>query len=321
VIVTKTPLRISFLGGGSDIPAFYEKNDVGRTVSTTIDKFIHVVVAESFSGNCRVMTDDFYENESWKDVQDKRVRACLEATDMQGAKLEIASFCDIPSYGTGMGSSSAFTVGLLRALFLMKGEEPSDEQIAELACHVEIDMVGDPIGKQDQYASAITGLNYYTFTERRVTHKPIYVPGLEDWCRLYYLHRTRPASGILSKQNELLKDDEGVRGKVQHMSLKAGAFAEAHRGATPEQLAEDMAKSWEIKKSLVEGVSDEMIDKVCEAGMAAGAAACKVLGAGGGGYVLFLCPPQKGLVLDKAMELDGYYALKKYDFKFWRKQQ
>jgi D-glycero-alpha-D-manno-heptose-7-phosphate kinase len=318
MIVTKTPLRISFLGGGSDIPAFYLQGEPGRTVSVTIDKFIHVVVAESFSGFCRVMTDGYYEGEDWREVQDKRVRACLEAASMHTDRLEIASFCDIPSYGTGMGSSSAFTVGLLNALFKMQGKKPTAEQVAELACHVEIDVVGDPIGKQDQYASAITGLNSYTFTERRVTHEKISVPELEDWCRLYYLHRTRKASSILSKQNSLLRNDKKTWDAVQRMSLKAGAFSERPR-ASAVDLARAVAESWKIKKNLVEGIADSMIDEVCATGMAAGAEACKVLGAGGGGYVLFLCPPQKGLVLDKALGQDCQYRLKKYDFKFWSK--
>jgi D-glycero-alpha-D-manno-heptose-7-phosphate kinase len=318
MIVTKTPLRISFLGGGSDIPAFYLQGEPGRTVSVTIDKFIHVVVAESFSGFCRVMTDGFYSGENWKEVQDKRVQACLEVMSMHTHRLEIASFCDIPSYGTGMGSSSAFTVGLLNALFKMQGKKPAADQVAELACHVEIDVVMDPIGKQDQYAAAITGLNYYTFTKARVAHKSIQVPGLEESCRLYYLDRTRKASTILEKQDELLRSDKKTWEDVQFMSLKAGAFADDYRKDV-ETLAKSMRESWEIKKKLVEGITDKMIEKVCETGMGAGALACKVLGAGGGGYVLFLCPPQKGLILDKAMTQDCQYILKKYDFKFWSK--
>ncbi len=316
MIITKTPLRISFLGGGSDIPAFYKNGpDPGVTFSTTIDKFIHVVVAKSFNEHCKVMTDGFYEGESWNAVEDARVRACMGVMNMHHDRLEIASFCDIPSYGTGMGSSSAFTVGLLDALHEMKGIKATREQIAELACHVEIDIIGDPIGKQDQYAAAITGLNSYTFTSREVTWAKANCPGLEDWCRLYYLNRVRKASVILSQQNDLLINDEKTREKVRYLSYLACTCAK-HNLLIPEGIAGSMRKAWETKKSIVDGISDSEIDTACAIGAGAGASACKVLGAGGGGYILFLCHPQKGLVLDKEMRDIG---LQKFDFKFWER--
>ena len=172
MIITRTPLRISFAGGLSDIPQFYEK-DYGAVVSTTIDKYVYVMVTDKLIGDTRVAYKEFESVKKVDDISHPIVKACLKHLGIT-KKLEIVTIADLPG-GTGLGSSSAFTVGLLNALHAYYGHYKNPRELAEEACKIELDILKEPIGKQDQYAASYGGLNYIKFTKENVEVKPLYI--------------------------------------------------------------------------------------------------------------------------------------------------
>lgn len=203
MILTRTPFRISFAGGGSDLRSFYSRR-AGAVVSTTIDKAMYVAIHPYFHDKIRIKYSRTEDVASAADVQHPLVRDCLKMVGIERG-MEIASFADVPA-GTGMGSSSAFTVGLLHALMAHAGQEPSPERLAADACKIEIDELAEAIGKQDQYATAYGGLNYIRFLpDERVEITPIRcLPKTRDTLNarlmLFYVGQERPATAILVEQ-------------------------------------------------------------------------------------------------------------------------
>ncbi len=292
MILTKTPLRISLFGGGTDFPNFYTKYG-GGVLSFSINRYVFVTLSEKFDSGFRV---SYSLNESVAEISEIKhplVRNSLIFTGVSNP-LEITSIAEIPSRGSGLGSSSAFTVGLLKAIHDYKKESRSNEQLAEEACKVEIDLSGEPIGKQDQYGCALGGIKYIKFnTDHSIVSENIELDTFEDFidhCLLFYTGITRSASLLLHEQSRNALDntlvinnlkiayDHSIEGRYL---LTQGNFAE---------LGKLLNQTWQIKKTFNSKVSNDFIDNGYQAAMNSGALGGKLLGAGGGGFMLFIAP-------------------------------
>ena len=297
MIITKTPFRASFAGGGTDLPAFYEQED-GFVLSTAIDSFMYLAVHRFFENRIVLKYSQTENVESVDEIQHGLIRECLKITGVS-EPLEITSFADIPSKGSGLGSSSSFAVGLISALRAYQGLPVTAEISAALACEVEIGSLGEPIGKQDQYAAAYGGLNGITFhRDGSVTVEPIQLGRealrhLEEHLVMFYTGVVRSASGILHEQSKNTSQDRSKFALLQEMKGLAYQLRDALRAEDVDQLGPIMHHGWEMKKGLASKISMPEIDAAYAAAMAAGATGGKLLGAGGGGFLLFYCPPAK----------------------------
>ncbi|WP_107771347.1 GHMP family kinase ATP-binding protein [Nocardioides sediminis] len=291
MIITQTPLRIGLVGGGTDLPTYYREHG-GRVLNTAIDKYVYVIVKQRFD-------DDIYINYSQKEivsrVEDVQHDLVREAMHMAGIRsgVEITTLADIPSAGSGLGSSSAVTVGLLHALFAYQGRQVTAEELAERACTIELDRCGKPIGKQDQYAAAFGGVCDMRFGPGdRVTVDRIHLGRrdhhrLQDELLLFYTGITRSADTILKEQTANV-DDRLVQ--LHRLRDLAGVAVEGLRGGDTRGVGEALAQSWQAKRELASGVSNDWLDESVERALKAGATGAKVAGAGGGGFVLVSCP-------------------------------
>ncbi|HNQ89707.1 MAG TPA: GHMP kinase [Verrucomicrobiota bacterium] len=305
MIISQTPLRMSFVGGGSDLPAYFREHG-GAVVSTAIDKYVYVTVNPKFDRRIRVSYSRT-ENVAWVSrLKHPLVREALRMLDVEGG-VEIVSVADIPSRGTGLGSSSAFTVGLLNALHAYCGERRTAEALAREACTIEIDRCGEPIGWQDQYAAAYGGLNYIEFCPGdRVHVNPIRCRAntlkvLQAHLVMFYTGLTRRAGPILEKKQEAIAGDRRKRAMLARMVGLAGDLrAELERdrvGAVGEILHEN----WMLKRRLARGVSSARIDGWYRAARRAGAVGGKILGAGAGGFLLFVAEPGRHEAIERAL--------------------
>lgn len=289
MIITRAPFRVSFCGGGSDLPSFYEANG-GCVLSTTIKKYMYLSAHPYFHNDSIVLKYSKTETvNSFDDIEHKIFRQCLKDFDIKG--IEISSVADVPA-GTGLGSSSAFTVALLHLLSTYKGEMMSKYKIAKEACIVEIEKLGEPIGKQDQFAAAFGGLNFYEFKpDGFVNVEPVIMKqesykALEDNLLFFYTGDVRSASQILSEQSGNMKKPDKAK-----LQLKMCDMARTLRGELQANnisaMGELLHESWLLKKELASGITNPLIDEAYEAAMKAGASGGKLLGAGGGGFLLF----------------------------------
>ncbi len=299
MIISKTPLRVSFTGGGSDLPAFYQYTN-GRTngavISTTIDKYIFVNVNRKFDNGLRVAYSINEEVSHLAELKHPIVKAVMEYLNIDGG-LEITTIADIPSKGTGLGSSSAFCVGLLHALFAFTGQYATRAQLAELACMIEMDKLREPIGKQDQYASAFGGLNYMEFyADGQVLVEPITLQPelkneMEQHCLFLYTGITRSASGVLAQQQkDMANDDTKFDTMSQMVSLTKTLKSQLNQGKLHE-FGEILHQNWLLKRSISTGISTPAIDEYYELARKNGAIGGKLLGAGAGGFLMFYAPP------------------------------
>lgn len=311
MIVTKTPLRISFFGGGSDVEAFYQHHQ-GAVLSTTIDKYIHLAVQRVAQPHYKVMYSEVEQVKTVWDIKHDRVKATLMHFDTP-AGIEIASFADIPTKGTGLGSSSAFTAGLVQAMAAYNGHQMSRYDVADLACKIEIEECGERIGKQDQYASTFGGFNFITFDKEGVDVAPLNIASqtLEwfgDNLLCFYTGQTRSASTILSDQvSKLERKDSDITfftKELVDMAYTAKAELRAGRLQNVGALLND---GWRIKKKLSSGISNPFIDEMYEDALKAGALGGKLLGAGGGGYLLLYVPTRHQVsVLEKLKRYQNF---------------
>ncbi len=304
MIITKTPLRISFTGGGTDLPDYYQKNG-GAVVSAGIDKYVYIAVNKKFDDKVRVSYSKTEIVEEAKQLHHELVRECMKLVGIRGG-IEIVSIADIPS-GTGLGSSGSFTVGLLNALHVYSGYSPSSEELAREACEVEIEILKHPIGKQDQYAAAYGGLNYFTFhADGTVGRKRISLD--EDNARrmsrklmLFYTGMTRSANEVLSEQraniDSKLKTLDYMRDQAALMyeDLSANGFTE--------EFGRQLKEGWLRKQTLASAITNPKISEYYEKAMDAGAIGGKLLGAGGGGFLLFYCDEPYQRNVEKALGL------------------
>jgi D-glycero-alpha-D-manno-heptose-7-phosphate kinase len=302
MIISKTPLRISLIGGGTDLKDFYQKN-LGHVISTTIDKYIYVIIKERFDD---LIVLHYTENEIVDEVDKIKHELIREALVKVGITkgIEIITLADIPSKGTGLGSSSTLTVGLLNALYTYKGIQPTEEKLAREACEIEIDILKKPIGKQDQYIAAYGGLKKFTFlNNENVDIKSFNVSGNErrilgSNLTLHYTNIIRDANSILEKQKK------NIETKNKELILISG-FVDNVELAIEErdfnEIGIMLKKSWDAKKLLSDNISNNVIDEMVDKAMNNGATGCKIAGAGGGGFLLSYVPREKQDNYRKAM--------------------
>ena len=305
MIISKTPFRISFCGGGTDLKEFYSHGH-GAVVSTAINKYMYITVNKKFDNEIRI---SYSKTENVKNVKDVKHGLVREAMKMTGVTqgVEITSMADIHSKGTGLGSSSSFLVGLLNALYAYKGEHKSAEFLARKACEIEIDILKEPIGKQDQYIAAYGGFNYMKFNpDESVFVEPIICKKeikecLEQNLLLFYTGIKKKANEVLNEQKENSKNKIEV---LSTMSELAGELAKALNQGSLDEFGKLLHKNWMYKKELASGITNKSIEKYYEKAMKAGASGGKLLGAGGRGFLLVYCEKEKQKnVIDTLKEL------------------
>lgn len=294
MIISKTPLRISFAGGGSDFPAFYREFG-GAVLSSSIDKYIYININKKFDYAIRLA---YSENEDVMGVDEIRhpiIRESLKYLGIAGG-LEITTIADIPSKGTGLGSSSSFTVGLLNALNAFQGSYISKPSLASESCYVEIIRCGSPIGKQDQYAAAFGGLNLIEFKQDdTVVVQPIIcsletVESLESNCLIFYTGITRNASEILLQQSSNLSDKKIY--SIKRMVDLTYQLAKDLRENNLCNLGDILDEGWRLKSGLSKDISNSEIDYWYRLAKQSGAKGGKILGAGAGGFLLLYASPE-----------------------------
>lgn len=305
MIISQTPLRMSFVGGGSDLPAFYRQFG-GAVVSMAIDKYVYVTVNRKFDNWIRLSYSKTEEVESVDQIEHKIVRACLSQLGIQGG-VEITSVADIPSRGTGLGSSSSFTVGLLHAAHAFQGKYVSCNDLGRQSCEIEIDICGEKIGKQDQYAASFGGLNFIRFErDDSVIVEPIIcerglVQKLEASLLMFYTGVTRSASPILTNQSQQVEDSPAAQMILRKMVRLAYELRDELRANHLNAFGEILHENWLLKRAITDGISNPQIDGWYERARAAGAIGGKLLGAGGGGFLLFYAPPEKHSEVERAL--------------------
>ena len=294
MIISQTPLRISFFGGGTDFRGFYAQ-EPGMVLSSAIDKYIFVTIKERFDAKIRVGYTRTELVDSIDEVEHELVRECLRRTGItQG--VEINTMADIPSEGSGLGSSSTLTVGLLHAMYMYQGEPKDHVTLAREACEIEIDVLEKPIGVQDQYIAAFGGQRVLQFCPddqigvQSVTMEPRVARRLNQNLMLLYTNVARKAESVLSEQKENIDERRGLLREMRRM-VTIG------RTALEEGALDDFGlllnDAWQLKKQLASKVSNTQIDDLYEAAIAAGALGGKITGAGGGGFLLLYCPRDK----------------------------
>jgi D-glycero-alpha-D-manno-heptose-7-phosphate kinase len=314
MIITRTPFRISFVGGGSDMETFYSRHQ-GAVLSTSIDKYMYISSHKFFfKDQVRVK---YSKTETVNNVNDLRHPILKEALKKAGIKggIEISSIADIPA-GTGMGSSSSFTVGLLHNLNAIKRQYISAAELAEKACEIEIDILKEPIGKQDQYAAAFGGLNIIYFNkDGSVRIEPLYIKNeifkkLQENLIMFFVGNQRDASVILSeqKQNATREDKFNILKSMVKLvpELRDSLYKERIN-----DFGKLLHENWILKQKLASQISNKDIEDIYSTGLKNGAEGGKLLGAGGGGFFLFYCEKHKQQKLK-----DSLKPLSDFEFKF-----
>ena len=295
MIISRTPFRISFAGGGSDLPSFY-KREMGAVLSTSIDKYMYIAIHPYFERNkIQLKYSKTEQVDSIEAIRHPIFKEVLKMYNLTGVDLN--SIADIPS-GTGLGSSSSFTVGLLNAVRAYLGKATSGERLGELACDVEINRVGSPIGKQDQYAAACGGLNFITFygdetvNVEKIIMQPDKKKELEDNLLMVFVGGEHSANDILKNQQAAISDQKKFDAQKQMVKLAYDLRASLEQNNL-DDFGRILHEGWLLKKSLTAGISNGIVDEMYNKGMAAGALGGKLLGAGGAGFILFYCPKDR----------------------------
>jgi D-glycero-alpha-D-manno-heptose-7-phosphate kinase len=302
MIISRAPMRISFVGGGTDLPDFYTRYP-GRVISTSIDKFIFIAINHApFTNHVAARYSVSEEVPHPSQLRHTRIREAL--LDMGiNSNIEIASFAPIPAK-TGLGSSSSFSVALLKGLHAYMGKRLDKAGVAEAACRLEIDLVKEPIGKQDQYAAAFGGFNVLNFNaDGSVDVEPVLLDykkrmGLEAHLILFFLGTTRDASSVLTEQKANTARNFEV---LKSMSDSVPVFRDALLRSDLKRAGEMLLEGWRLKKQLASSVSNPIIDKFYDTAMHQGAWGGKVLGAGGGGCLMMLAPPEARVAIVRAL--------------------
>jgi D-glycero-alpha-D-manno-heptose-7-phosphate kinase len=314
MIITRTPFRISFVGGGSDMETFYSRHQ-GAVLSTSINKYMYISSHKFFfKDQVRVKYSKTETVERVDDLKHPILREALKKAGLKGG-IEISSIADIPA-GTGMGSSSSFTVGLLHNLYAIKRQYVSAEELAEGACEIEIDILREPIGKQDQYAAAVGGLNIFYFNpDGSVRIEPLYIKNevyekLQENLVMFYTGSQRNASDILTEQKKNASQED----KFNVLKSMVGLVRELRDSLYNERI-NDFGKllheNWILKQKLASNISNKGIEEIYNTGLKSGAEGGKLLGAGGGGFFLFYCEKHKQQKLK-----DSLKHLYNFEFKF-----
>jgi D-glycero-alpha-D-manno-heptose-7-phosphate kinase len=298
MIITKTPLRISFAGGGTDLPAFYENETYGAVVNVTIDKYVYIALHPFFDKKFLLKYSQSELVDAPEKIAHPIIRESLLLTETR-TPLEITSFADVPARGTGLGSSSAFCVGLLHALSVHNRAYAPGQTLARMACEVEIERIGKPIGKQDQYSAAIGGLNYLRFNADgsvfvyRLNLSLGLVRDLQARLLLFYTGTTRDADSILAEQRTRTLSGGNERAVLLQMRAQADRLREELQAGNLGGFGELLHEAWLLKRRLANSISNPAIDAYYERARAAGASGGKLLGAGGGGFLVFYVPGER----------------------------
>lgn len=302
MIISKTPLRISFAGGGTDLAEFYQQSP-GAVTSTAIDKYIYITITKKFDNHIRVSYAKTEIVDQIDQLQHDLVREAMKYTGVTSG-VEITSIADIPSRGTGLGSSSSFLVGLLNILYAYQGKHKSAETLAREACEIEINIVKEPIGKQDQYIAAYGGLQHIQFMPDSnvfvdpIICSPVIKKKLQENLILYYTGITRRANTILSEQRQQTANNLAILDKMKDLAV---ALRDSLNNNSLDTFGEILHQGWLYKCQLAENISNNQINTYYEKARKAGAIGGKILGAGGGGFLLLYCPQNSQKQVRKAL--------------------
>ncbi len=294
MIIVQTPLRVSFFGGGTDFPSFF-LSEGGNVLSSAIDKYIFVTIKKRFDQKLRVGYTRTEMVDSIDDLQHELIREAFRITGIREG-VEITTMGDIPAAGSGLGSSSTVTVGTLHAMYSYLGEMVTAERLAREACKIEIDVLGKPIGIQDQYIAAYGGLRFIEFSSagaikiERVNLDPELKRRMNESLLLFYTGVTRRASGILREQKENIIDRMQI---LREMKMMARVARDELVAGNLDVLGKLLHQSWILKKQLASTISNDTLDSIYDTARRAGALGGKITGAGGGGFLLLYCPCEK----------------------------
>lgn len=294
MIISKTPLRISFVGGGTDISNYY-KSKGGCVISTAIDKYIYITINKRFDDTIRASYSKTETVDDVNKINHDIIRETMKLTGITKG-VEITSIADVPSLGTGLGSSSAFTIGLLNALYAFKGQHSSAKQLAEDACKIEIDILKEPIGKQDQYISAYGGFRHIKFNPdetvfvNNIICKKNIINKLKNNLMMFYTGILRKANTILSEQVNNLPKNRKIMDKMTELvyEMKEGLI-----NNNIDSFGKILHNGWIYKKQLASVISNSKINQYYNKALENGATGGKILGAGGGGFLLLYCDRDK----------------------------
>jgi D-glycero-alpha-D-manno-heptose-7-phosphate kinase len=296
MIISKTPYRVDLIGDGTDIGSFCER-ERGCIINAAIQRYIHLIIHPSYDQKIRIVCDDKTEiKENTDEVENGRVKESLRKVGINKGVV-IHTVSDSPT-GIGLGGSSSFTVGLLNALYAYQGKTVGLERLAEEASEIEIDILKEPIGRQDQYAAAYGGLNKMEFINRRVkvsglTSNNKIIKEIEDKFMLFYLGEQRKTSSILERQNKEMRESYRVFNSMKDMRNLADKIAEEIYFGRIKEFGETLRKNWEIKKGLIQGITTPAIERYCELSFKFGAEGAKLAGAGGTGFLLVYAESEK----------------------------
>ncbi len=303
MIITRTPLRVSFAGGGTDLPSYYRAYGGGAVTSAAIDRYVHVLVNDKFDRSIRVAYSRTENVDRLDDLQHGLVREAMRMVGVHEA-LEVHTIADIPSEGTGLGSSSTLTVGLLNALYAYRGQLKDPAELAEQACQIEIERLNGTLGKQDQYIAAFGGVQYFDFhPDGSVRVSPIPLSSadreaLSDRLSLFYTGITRRAEGILQDQSARTETNRDALARMREL---AGTARSAIVQRDWERLGAVLDEGWQLKRGLSGSISNDEIDRWYAAAREAGAWGGKITGAGGGGFLLLFHPPERSRQIADAL--------------------
>jgi len=315
MIISRTPLRISFVGGGSDLPAFYQQ-EAGAVLSTAINKYIYITVNPKFDDKIRASYSRTEIVDHVDELKHELIREALKLVRIDRG-IEITSISDIPSRGTGLGSSSTYTVGLLNALYAYRNYFAGAERLAREACIIEIERCGKPIGKQDQYIAAYGGFKSIRFnSDESVFVDPIVCAPetrqrLQEGLLMLYTGLVRSADDILREQSHNTQTDEEKRAGLRRIVGLAEQMREALLRNDLDGFGEVLHAGWTEKRKLASGITKPCIDEWYERARAHGAIGGKILGAGGGGFLLLYAPPERHPKICEALP-----ELRPIDFHF-----
>ena len=319
MIIARSPLRVSLGGGGTDLPSYYREHE-GFLLAAAIDKYVFVTVMRPFTRGIFLKYSNLEHVEQIPEIKHPIIREVLTMEGLKVPQVEITTLADIPS-GTGLGSSGSFTTALIKAVYAHRRKLILPQDLAELACHVEIDRLQEPIGKQDQYIAAYGGLTCFTFhKDNRVTAKPLRISqetlyDLEDHLLLFFTGFSRSAGGILKDQKVRTQKNDNEMLKNLHYVKELGFRSrDALEAGDCKKFGQIMHEHWEHKKKRSGGMSNPKIDEWYELGMKNGAVGGKLVGAGGGGFLMFYAGDRQKLRL--AMARAGLEEVRfRFDFE------
>ena len=303
MIITRTPLRISFAGGGTDLPSYYRAHGGGAVTSAAIDRYMHVLVSTKFDHTIRAAYTRTENVEHLDQLQHGLIREAMRKTGVTGG-IEVHTVSDIPGEGTGLGSSSSLTVGLLQALYAYRGVLKDPTELAREACEIEIERLNGALGKQDQYIAAFGGVHYFEFRSDDSVHAtPIPISSadrdaLGSHLSLFYTGQTRRSEGLLVSQNARTKENVPSLDRLRSLAQDA---RDAIASRAWEKLGSVLDEGWQLKRGLANGIATSAIDELYGKAKAAGAFGGKVAGAGGGGFLLLVHPPNRTHQIEEAL--------------------